>query len=67
MERLIIHNRIENRIYIAIASSYKDEDNNSCLYWYKKAYRNAVTEKYHIHTVFGMENSLIDTNKFGDN
>lgn len=43
--RLKIHNRIENRIYIAIASSYKDEDNNSCKYWYEKAYRNAVNDK----------------------
>ena len=23
----------------------KDEDNNSCKYWYKKAYRNAVNDK----------------------
>ena len=35
----------ESRIYIAIARSYKDEDNNSCKYWYKKAYRNAVNDK----------------------
>lgn len=40
-----IHSRIESRIYIAIARSYKDEDNNSCKYWYKKAYRNAVNDK----------------------
>ena len=43
--RLKIHSRIESRIYIAIARSYKDEDNNSCKYWYKKAYRNAVNDK----------------------
>lgn len=43
--RLKIHNRIENRIYMAIASSYKAEDNNSCKYWYEKAYRNAVNDK----------------------
>lgn len=29
----------------------------------KKVYRNAVTEKYNIHTIFGMENSLIETNR----
>ena len=40
-----IHSRIESRIYIAIARNYKDEDNNSCKYWYKKAYRNAVNDK----------------------
>lgn len=38
-------NTIENRIYISIASCYKDEDNNSCKYWYEKAYRNAVNDK----------------------
>lgn len=38
-------NMIENRIYITIASCYKDEDNNSCKYWYEKAYRNAVNDK----------------------
>lgn len=43
--RLKIHNRIENRIYMAIASSYKAEDNNSCKYWYEKAYKNAVNDK----------------------
>lgn len=43
--RLKIHSMIESRIYIAIARSYKDEDNNSCKYWYKKAYRNAVNDK----------------------
>lgn len=43
--RLKIHSRIESRIYIAIARSYKDEDNNSCKYWYKKAYRNTVNDK----------------------
>ena len=30
---------------MAIASSYKAEDNNSCKYWYEKAYRNAVNDK----------------------
>ena len=34
--KLKIHNRIENSIYMAIASSYKAEDNNSCKYWYEK-------------------------------
>lgn len=29
---LKIHNRIENKIYMAIASIYKAEDNNSCKY-----------------------------------
>lgn len=43
--RLKIHNRIENRIYMAIASRYKDEDNDSCKYWYEKAYGNAVNDK----------------------
>lgn len=23
----------------------KDEDNNSCKFWYEKAYRNTVTDK----------------------
>ena len=43
--KLKIHNRIENSIYMAIASSYKAEDNNSCKYWYEKAYKNAVNDK----------------------
>ena len=30
---------------MAIASSYKAEDNNSCKYWYEKAYKNAVNDK----------------------
>lgn len=36
---------------MAIASSYKAEDNNSCQYWYEKAYKNAVNDLKEIELI----------------
>lgn len=44
-KRIKLPNTIENRLYITIASCYKDEETSSCKYWYEKAYRNAVNDK----------------------
>ena len=43
--RIKLPNSIENRIYNAIAESYKGEDEESSIYCYRKAYRNLVNDK----------------------
>ena len=43
--RIKLPGSIENRIYTAIAESYKEDDEKSSIYWYRKVYRNSVNDK----------------------
>lgn len=43
--RLKLPASLENRIYINIAESYKEEHQSDRLIWYEKIYKNAVNDK----------------------